>query len=97
MWFAPLLGGLVEIMGSLVGQALIALGIGYFTYSGIDTGIAWAKDQFFSSASALDPLTVQVLSVLRIDQCVNILVSALTAKMAFNGMKAGAIKIARLK
>lgn len=97
MWFAPLIGGLLSVMGSFVGQALISLSIGYFVYSGIDTSIGWAKAQFFSAAGGLDPLAIQVLALLKVDRCVNVLVSALIAKMVFNGMQSGAMKIARIK
>ncbi len=97
MWFAPLIGGLIDVMGTLVGRVLISLGIAYFSYQGIDTSIMWAKQQFFSSAAGLDPLTLQVMSLLRIDQCVNLLVSAITARLTFSGMQAGAMKLARLK
>ena len=97
MWFAPLIGALLDVMGSLAGQVLIALGIGYFTYSGLDTSIAWAKAQFFTSAGGLPPLAIQIMGILQLDQVVSMLVSAVTMRMTMKGMAAGAIKLSRLK
>jgi hypothetical protein len=97
MWFAPLLGGLIDICGSLVGQVLIALGISFFTYSGVDASLSWAKSHFFSSASGLPAVALQVMGVLQLDVVVSMLVSALTGRMTMKGMQAGAVKLMRFK
>lgn len=97
MWFAPLLGGLIEIMGSLVGQVLIALGISFFTYSGVDASLAWAKNHFFAYSTGLPAVAIQIMGMLRVDVCVSMLMSALTARMTMRGMAAGAVKMMRFK
>lgn len=87
-----IVGALIEVAGTLVGKVLISLGIGYASYSAVDTSINWAKDAFFSNVYALPPVAIQVIGVLKVGQCVNMLVSALIARLTLNGMNSGTVK-----
>lgn len=97
MWYAALIGALLQVVGSFIGKALIALGVGVVAYKGLDLSLVWAKSQFFSSARGLPAQAVQVMGVLRIDTCVNMLFSALTMRLTFKGMTAGVMKSFTLK
>lgn len=80
-----LLGGLVRIAGQLATQVLIALGIGIVTYTGASAGIDALKAQAISSFSGLPSEVFAILGLLKIGTCLNIVFSAITARMAFTG------------
>lgn len=95
MWGA-LIGALVSVVGTFAGKALISLGIGYVAYKGIDVSIAYAKAQVFASLGGLSGVTLQLIGVLQIGTGVNILFSALVARLTFKGMVGGVMKAAKL-
>jgi len=74
-----LVGLLMNVMGSLVGRALLALGMSFVTYKGLSTGIDWLFDGIKSNVSALDPRVVQVLAFLWVDKAISMLFSAYAA------------------
>jgi Protein of unknown function (DUF2523) len=92
-----LLGWLIEICGTLVGQVLLSLGISYLSYEGLDSVITAAKDSFFTSIAGLSPTTVGMLGVLKVDVAVNMLCSALVARLTIAGMTSGKLKKMVLK
>ncbi len=97
MWYSALIGGLLSVVGSFVGKALIALGISYVAYKGMDTSIAWATAQFFSNAQGLPSTSIQIMGLMQVDTAVNMLCSALVMRLTFKGMSAGVMKAAKLK
>ena len=93
LFIAALVGALVSAAGTLVGQILVSLGIGYVSYTAIDTSIGWAKAftvQHLQSVGAAN--TLAVMGALHIGQCISILSSALVVRMTLKGMTSGAIK-----
>jgi hypothetical protein len=96
MWYAALIGALLQVVGSFVGRALISAGIGYAAFKGIDTSISWAKQHFFEAAGGLPPVSIQVLGLMQVDTAVNMLVSALVMRLTFKGMTAGVMKSFKL-
>lgn len=92
MIIAALLGGLLQFAGTMVGKVLVSLGVGYVTFTAVDTSVAWAKDSFFANVNLLPPMAVQLLGTLKVGQCVNMLFSALLARLTLNGMTSGTIK-----
>jgi hypothetical protein len=89
---ASLIGGLVSVASSLVGRVLIALGIGYVSYQGIDTALTAFKAYFSSGASALPSALLGMLGVFKIGTGVNIVTSAILTRLTLNGLTSGAIK-----
>ena len=95
MWGA-LIGLLVSAIGTFAGKALISLGIGYVAYKGIDVSVAFAKAQFLSNMAGLGPTVLQILGVTQVGTAVNMLTSALIARLTFKGMVGGVMKAAKL-
>lgn len=89
---AALLGGLINIVGTLAGRVLVALGIGVVTYSGINTAIDFLKSQAISGLSALPADLVGIIAYMKVGVCINILSSAYLARLALNGMTSGSFK-----
>jgi len=88
---AMLWGALIPVLGSLVGRILVSLGIGYLTFTGVDTSIGWAKASFLTNVSALPATAVGIMGLLHVGKCVSILLSAVTMRITLGGT-AGTIK-----
>lgn len=91
-WFAWLVGAFVSVVGTFVGKALIALGIGFFVFTGIDMSLTWLKLQIVNNLALLPSRAVTVMGVLQVGTSINIMLSALSARLLLQGMTAGAIK-----
>ena len=92
MFIASLLGGLINIAGTLAGQVLIALGISVVTYTGVDTTLTFLKDGALSSIQALPAGVPALLSYMKVGVCISILSSAMVARMTLTGLTSGAFK-----
>lgn len=87
-----ILGALIQGAGTLVGRVLLSLGIGYVTYTGLDTSLDWLKVQIQTSFNALPPEAIQILSALKVGAGISVLISALSARLVLNGLTSGSIK-----
>jgi len=92
VFIAALLGGLVSAAGSLVGRVLIALGVGFVTYQGLDVSLTFIKTQALTALNSLPPEIFQIASTLQVGTSINILASAYAAKMVIAGLTSGAVK-----
>lgn len=86
LFVAALIGGLIQAAGSMVGRVLLSLGIGYVTFSGVSVLLTALKAQAINNLSGLPAMAVQVLSLLKIDVCLNITFSALAARLILKGL-----------
>lgn len=86
------LGILARGAGTLVGQVLISLGIGYVTYSGLDVSLDWLKSQIAASFAAFPPEVLQILSALKVGSGLSVILSALAARMALDGVTSGSVR-----
>lgn len=86
LFIAALIGGLIQAAGSMVGRVLISLGVGYVTYSGVSVLLNALKAQVINSFSGLPAVAIQVLSMMKVDVCLNILFSALAARLLVKGL-----------
>lgn len=77
-----LLGGLATMLQGLVPRVLFALGIGFTTFTGVTVAIDSLKADIISRLGSLDSVIVQVLSTLRVDQGLSLIMSATLAVVA---------------
>jgi len=89
---AWILGGLVQVAGTIVGKVLLSLGLGYAVYSGVDTTFAWAKTEFLAGVSGMPAMAIQIAGLLKVGVCVSLLISALTTRLVMSGLTSGSIK-----
>lgn len=90
--FVMMIGGLlVQIAGTLVGQVLLSIGIGFATYTGVSASLEWAKAEFISgfTSGSLPAGVVGLLALLKVGTCVSMLFSALTIRLTLSGLSAG--------
>lgn len=97
LWVAALVGGLVQVAGTLVGRVLVSLGIGYVTFTGVDASLTWASGQFVSAMGGLPAASVQIAGLLKVGTCVSMLLSAVAARLLLAGLTSGAITKFALK
>lgn len=89
-----LLGGLLTIAGSMVGRILIALGMGYVSYTGFDLLVGWLLNQIKSDMGAMPTDVVAFLAYLWVDRAIAMVFSAYSAAIVVK--LAGSTKITKL-
>lgn len=91
--FVSAIGGmLINLVGTLAGRILIALGISVVTYTGINATLDGLKSQAISSFTALPPEVISMLSMMRVGQCISIVSSAVAARLLLNGLTGDTFK-----
>ncbi|MBS0428178.1 MAG: DUF2523 domain-containing protein [Proteobacteria bacterium] len=93
-WIASvILGGLLELMGSLVGRALLALGFGFAEYAGVSLLFDQVKAYASSALGGFGSSDlVAWAGFFRIDQHITIIISAIGVKMIFNGLTGSRVR-----
>jgi hypothetical protein len=79
---ASLLGGLLQIAGSMVGRVLLQLGLSYVVFSGINIGFDFLKSAAISNMQGAGADVVQLLGYLWVDKAVSLVISTYTAALA---------------
>lgn len=92
VFLASLLGGLVSITGSLVGRVLVALGLSVVTYTGMSATLGYVKAEALGALNGLPADVVMLLSYMGVGQFVNIITSALLARMVLDGLTGDTVK-----
>jgi len=92
-WLGSIVAGaFLEIIGTLIGKALTALGIGVATYTGFSATLTWLKTSAVTSLMALPPDVVSMLSLMRVGSCISMVSSALIVRLTFQGMQSDTVK-----
>jgi len=78
-YFIPaLMGALASIMASLVGRAILALGIGFITYNGVTILLTTLKNQVISSIGGIGGDALALIGYFWLDKGISIIFSAYT-------------------
>lgn len=92
IFVATLLGGLAQAAGSLVGRVLLALGMGFVSYQGLDLVLDGLRVMFVDNLALLDARVVQALGVMNVDRAFTLIMSAIAARLLIQGLSSGAVK-----
>jgi hypothetical protein len=87
-----LLGGLLELAASLAGRVLLALGLGFATYSGFNAALDWLLDEAKVRIGAGPLWAVQIAGLLKIDVCISLIASAFAVRLLVAGIQSGAVR-----
>lgn len=90
---AALWGALIPIMSTLVGRVLLALGIGFVTYKGMDATVTFLLDTIKSSLSGMPSEVLQFLAFCWIDKAIGMIFSAWSAALALRTIASGITKM----
>jgi hypothetical protein len=88
-----LLGGLLQLVGSFLGRAIVALGFGYVEYVGISAAVDSVKNQ---AGRYIGGLSGSMLSAwagfFRIDVHITIIISAIGVKILLNALNGDKVR-----
>jgi len=77
------LGGVLSwVAGSLIARLVIALGIGVVTYIGVSAGMDTLQAMVVSELGGLPAHLIQALGLLRFDDAITLVFSAIAARVA---------------
>jgi hypothetical protein len=96
LFIAAFWGSLASVMGSLLGRALLALGIGFTTYTGITLAITAIKTQAIAGVTSLPADALGLIGYLWLDKGLTLIFSAIATALAMKGVS-GSIKKMVLK
>lgn len=86
VFIASVLGGLLNVAGSLVGRVLIALGLTVVSYTGVDTVLGKLKADAIGALMGLPPDLVAMLGYMKVGVCISIIASAVAVRMGLSGL-----------
>ena len=86
LFLASLLGGLVTVAGSIVGRVLIALSIGYVSYSGLSALLDALRGQVIGYLTGAPAQVVAIMGLLKVDVALSVVFSAYAARLILAGL-----------
>lgn len=92
VFIAAIGGMLINIVGTLAGRVLVALGISVVTYTGLSATLDSLKNQAIANFAGLPPEVLGMLSMMRVGQCISIVSSAVAARLLLNGLTGDTFK-----
>lgn len=85
-------GMLINLVGTLAGRVLVALGIGVATYTGISASLDAIKAQALGAFALLPPEAMGIIGILKVGVCISIVSSAIVARLVLNGLTGDSFK-----
>lgn len=80
---AALIGAFVYAIGSIVGRVLLALGMGYVTFTGVSTLGDWLQNHVQTAFGGLAAEAGQFLAYLWVDKAITMVFSALVLALTY--------------
>jgi hypothetical protein len=88
---AAIIGALASALSSMVGRILVQLGIGFFVFKGVGAGMDLLSGMVRTNLTGLPVITIQILGMCKVDVALNMIASAITARMTIDGLSGGDI------
>ncbi|MFZ6813352.1 DUF2523 family protein [Undibacterium sp. Rencai35W] len=95
-FIAAFMGGLATVMASLVGRVLLALGMSYVVYKGVNVGTDTLVQYIKTSYGSFSGEVGGLLTWLYVDKAISMIISATTTALAIK-TTGGAVKKLVLK
>lgn len=86
MWIA-IQTFLVAIATPLVGRVMLALGMGFVTYQGLDALVSAAQSAVIGAYGSMTGPIIQFLGLTGVGQAIGIILSAITTRVALLSIK----------
>lgn len=91
-FIAALLLGLAPVLTGVLARVLLAFGIGFAVYSGMDVALTQVKGVASSAWGGLPAAVVGMLGLMRVDQALNLVISAVSVRFVLEGMTGGGLR-----
>lgn len=92
IFIAAIGGMLINIVSTLVGRALVALGFSLVTYTGMSMSMGWIKSQLLAQLNGLPADFLAALAYGGVGVGINIITSAILARMLIDGVSGDTFK-----
>lgn len=92
LFVAALLGGLINVAGTIAGRVLLGLGFAAITYTGVSSSIGWLKSQAITAFAGLPAQALGMMATMKIGESISILISALLVRQLLSGLTSDSIK-----
>jgi len=89
---SALLGGLLNIAGTLAGQVLIGLGISVVTYTGLSLTLDALEVAVASSLTGLGSEMVGIIKYMGVGKAISVVFAAYTVRLTLSGLTNGTLK-----
>lgn len=86
-----LIGALIRAVGPLVAQVMISLGFSFVTFTGIQLAVDTFKSDALAAIGGNGALFVQFMGVFQVGTAINMIASAITARLVLKGLTGGGI------
>lgn len=92
VFIAAIGGMLINLVGTIVGRVMIALGISVVTYTGLSATLDWLKVQAVGAFQGMPAEAVQLAAYMQVGTCISIVTSAMAARAVINGLQGDSFK-----
>lgn len=92
VFIAAIGGMLINIVSTLIGRALVALGFSVITYTGMSMSMGWIKDRLLAELNGLPADFLAALAYGGVGVGINIITSAILARMVIDGVSGDTFK-----
>lgn len=92
VFIAAIGGMLINLVGTLAGRVLIALGISVVTYTGVSASLDWMKSGAVSALGGLPAEMLGLIAFMKVGVCISIITSAIAARAIISGISGDSFK-----
>ena len=86
-----LIGALVRAVGPLVAQVMLSLGFSFITFTGVQLAVDTFKADALAALGSNGGVFMQFMGVFQVGTAVNMIASAITARLVLKGLTGGGI------
>lgn len=92
VFIAAIGGMLINLVGTLAGRVLIALGISVVTYTGVSSSLDWMKAGALTALGGLPAELIGLIGFMKVGVCISIITSAIAARAIISGISGDSFK-----
>ncbi len=92
VFIAAIGGMLINLVGTLAGRVLIALGISVVTYTGMSSSLDWLKSGAIAAIGGLPGEVAGLIAYMKVGVCISIITSAIAARAIISGLSGDTFK-----
>jgi hypothetical protein len=90
IFLAAILGALSQAAGSLVGRVLVSLGIGYASFTGINSLLTGVQTFALAQINSLPSDAIIIAGRMRVGVAISMIFSAMLMRLTLNGLQSAA-------
>lgn len=89
---AMLLGGLINVVGTMAGRVLVALGIGIVSYTGMQMLVGQLQTSIVGAFAGVPSQILAIIYLMKVGQALGIIMAATSARMVISGLTSEGFK-----